>query len=134
MGVGVGLLVALQMVPLRKDDAAKAVNEGREVAGGGVVEQAQIAGRGVQTPNAGIGRRFFIFVQLWIEMGSTVTRAVRGKDDTVIGAIERADVVVALWLVGYLGDHRRFIFAQPCDLVELPGVGFDLILFLRARR
>lgn len=41
VGVGVGFLVALQMIPLREDDAAEAVEQGGEVAGGGMVEQAE---------------------------------------------------------------------------------------------
>src|SRR6185436_16059228 len=118
--------------PAREDHAAEAVDRRREDAGGGVVEHAQVAGRLVEAPEAGDGRRFFVFVELRIEMARAVARAVGGEEDAVVGAVDRADVVVARGLIGDLPDRRRVVDAEARDLVDLPVVLVPLILARRA--
>src|SRR3954464_13430463 len=103
MGVGVGLLVTLQMIPLGKDDAAIAVDKGGEITGRSLVEQPQIASRRVKAPKSADRRRFFVFVQLWRKPGCAIAGAVGGKDNAPIGAIDGADVVIILRLVGDFG-------------------------------
>ena len=86
--------------------------DGVKSTGGGVIEHAQIARRGIEAPEAGDGRRFFVLIELRIEMPLAAARTVRSEEDAVVGAVERTDVVVVGRLIGDLADDRRFALAE----------------------
>src|SRR5205823_6286700 len=79
--VAVGLLVALQVIPSREDHAAEAVDRRSEESRRSVIEQTQIAGRGLVAPEPGDGRRFLALVELRVEMPLAAARAVGGEED-----------------------------------------------------
>ena len=129
--VGVSLLIPLEVVPLREDDTPKAIDDRREVAGGGVVHQEQIAVRRIQTPEPRHHRRGFVFVVLRMEVAFTATWTVGGEDDPVVRAVERRDVIIVRWLVWHLGDDGLLVLAEAGDFVELPDKVLPLELLCR---
>ena len=96
-----------------------------------MVEQAQVTGGRVQPPQATVGRRRFVLVELRIEMFLTTARPVAGKDDLIICAVDRADVVVMGWLIWHLGDDGCVVRRQAADFIKLPIKGLDLIALRR---
>ena len=104
--IGVGLLITLQVVPLGEDQAAIGIDDRRKITGRRMVEQPQVTGGRVKAPQPGDRGRQFVFIQLRVEMIGTVARAVTRKDDPVVTAIDRADVVKGGRLVGHFGDDR----------------------------
>jgi len=59
-----GVAVLHQVVPARKDDAAKAVDNRIERTAGRVLHLKKITTRRIEAPQAGVGRHVVIFVQL----------------------------------------------------------------------
>ena len=59
------------------------------------------------------------------------TRPVAGEDDTVIAAINRADIVESAGLVGYFADDGGVALPETSHFVELPDIGFHLVAFAR---
>src|SRR5437762_4832122 len=96
-----------------------------------MIEDSQIAGQRIETPNAGDGRRFFIFVELRIEMSLSSARAVRRKNNPPVRSIDRRHIVEIRRLIGNLRNDRRLTFGEICDLVYLPMEGGDLELLRR---
>ena len=129
--VGVRLLIPLEVVPLREDGTAETIDDWREVAGGGVVQQKQVAVCGIEAPEARHDRRRFVFIVLRMKMAFTTAWAVRGKDNPVVRPIDRGDVVVVWWLVRHLGDDGRLVFSEAGDFVELPDKVLNLELLCR---
>ncbi len=132
-GVGVGLLVALQVVPAGEDHPAEAVDDRLEVARRRVVEE--LAGR----PSAGSRLQSPVTTGASSYSSScgyrwplAVARPVGGEEDAVVGGVDRADVVRSRRLVRHLGDRTGLRRAEAGHLVELPVVGRPIVL--RGRR
>ena len=118
LDIAVGLLVALQVIPAREDEAARLVDDGAEVAAWRVVEQAQVAAVGVHAPDAADGGGGFILVDLRIEPLGAVAGAVAGEDDAIIGAVDRRDIVEVRRLRNF--HHRDgFILSEPTHFIDL---------------
>ncbi len=115
--VGVRLLVLLQMIPLGEEDTAVTINRRRKIPGWRMVQQLEIACYRIQTPQSRVCWRRFVLIQLWVQVHLPVTWPIRGKNDAVIRAVNRADVVEILWLVGHFGDDRRVVQSQPSNFV-----------------
>ncbi len=126
-GVGVGLLVALQVVPAGVDDPPEAVDERPEGAGGRVVEEPQVAARRIEAPEAGVGRHLLVLVELRVEVALARARAVGGEDHAAVGAVDRADVVGVGRLAGELAHLRRLTRGEAGHLVDLPPGGDVLV-------
>lgn len=63
-------------------------------------------------------------------MAFTAAWAIRCKDDPVVRAVERGDVVIVWRLVRHLDDDGRLVLAEAGDFVELP----DKVLYLELLR
>src|SRR5690606_39365692 len=80
----------------------------------------QFAAGPVQAEDAGDGLGALVLVQLRVQVGLAVARAVGGEQDPVVAGVDRRDVVVAGGLAGDLGDPRGLATAQSGHLVQLP--------------
>ena len=86
-----------------------------------MVQQEQIPGCRIQTPEAGDGGQVEVLVALRIKMRRTVARPVAGENDPFIRAVGGADIVVIRRLVWDFGDDRRGSRVEKVrDLVKLP--------------
>ena len=93
-----------------------------------MIEQEQIARGRIQTPQPGHHRRRLVLVELRIQVPLAIARPIGREDDAVVGAVDRAHVVVVRRLIRHLGDDRRLVLPQPRHLVQLPVVGGHLVL------
>ena len=86
-----------------------------------MINQEKVSVGWLQTPKAGDGWRFLVFVKLGIELHLTVSWAVAGEDDPVIAAVYGSNVVKVSRLISYLGDDGRGLgIREVGDLVQLP--------------
>src|ERR1051326_2232149 len=110
------------MVPTAKNYPTGAVDDRGEGASGSMVDHEQVAGGGLQAPQARHRRRFLVFVQLRIEVRFPAPGPIAGENDAVIRTINRSDVVEVGRLVRHFGNHRRGLgISELRDFIELPG-------------
>src|SRR5581483_12098715 len=102
----VALLVALQVVPLREDDAAEAVDRRREGAARRVLEELERARRLIERVDAGDRRRRLVLVALRVVVRGAARRTVGREKDAVVARVDRRHVVEAGRLPGDRADAR----------------------------
>src|SRR5206468_1646242 len=101
--------------------------------GRSVIQKLEIAIDRVEAPDPRDDWRLFIFIELRIEVGRSITRTIRREQDPAIGSVNRRNVIEVGGLVRYLLNDWSLILTQPADLVHLPVIGRADLKLLRRR-